>query len=500
MYEAGILFILFIPLTYVNATSSWKFSSKWQRIHVAVAGMFIEIGIAFTAVLVWASTPDSTTGMIAHNTVIIAGISSLLFNANPLMRFDGYYILSDLLSIPNLYQRGMHSANSRLKNFFMGISSPIKEPIFVKWYGIAVFIWRVLVLFSLGYLASQLAGGLGVFITAGALVAWVGMPLFFFIKRWPNYREQNQHIGLHLLRRSIFCLLLAVAALYLIGWKKYIEAPGIIEYREQYSVKTASPGVITSIEVKDGEQVRKGQVLLHMENKELEYIHAESQILLSQLELKMRLAHSTGKIAELQSLREQYQSAREAFQKNDDDLKALLVHAPGEGMVISRQLNNRRGMFIPKGEELLWIVTSQQKQLTALASQDDIEVFRSLVGKKIRINMRADGIGVFEGTLTHVDPTGTTRLTHPALGAMHGGPLDVRQSVEKSERGQFDYGYSYELFTPRFTLGVALPPEIKQKVMAGQQAILSVQGNRISLAERLVQRASNWQKAKDKRI
>ncbi|WP_319547485.1 efflux RND transporter periplasmic adaptor subunit [Desulfogranum marinum] len=498
VYEAGILFILFIPLTYVNATSSWKFASKWQRIHVAVAGMFIEIGIAFTAVLVWAGTPDSTTGMIAHNTVIIAGISSLLFNANPLMRFDGYYILSDLLSIPNLYQRGMHSANSRLKKFFLGISSPIKEPLFVKGYGIAVFIWRVLVLFSLGYLASQLAGGLGIFITLGALVAWVGMPLFFFIKRWPNYREQNQHIGLHLLRRSTFCLLVAVAALYLIGWKKHIEAPGIIEYREQYSVKAVSPGFITAIRIKDGEKVKKGQLLLRQENKELEHMHAQSRFLLKQLELKMRLAHSTGKIAELQSLKEKYQSQQEVFQKNDDDLRALSVHAPGEGMVISRQLKDKIGMFIPKGEELLWIVTPQQKQLSALASQDDIDIFRSLVGKKVTINMRAAGIGVFKATLTQVDPTGTTRLAYPALGAMHGGPLDVRQSVGKSKKDQFDYGYSYELFTPRFTLGVALPPDIKQKVMAGQQAILSVQGNRISLAERLLQWASNWQKAKDK--
>lgn len=500
VYEAGVLFILFIPLTYINATSSWKFASKWQRIHVAVAGMFIELGIAFTALLVWANTPNSTTGMIAHNTVIIAGISSLLFNANPLMRFDGYYILSDLLSIPNLYQRGMHSASSSLKKFFLGISTIIKESLFVKGYGIAVFIWRLLVLFSLGYLASQLAGGLGIFITLGALVAWVGMPIFFFIRRWPNYREQNQNVGFHLLRRSTLCLVVAVAALYLIGWEKSIEAPGIIEYREQYSVKAASPGFITVIKVKDGEQVNKGQLLLRLENEEVKYKHALSQILLNQLELRMRLAHSTGQIAELQNLREKYQSAREEFQKNDDDLKALSVRAPDKGMVISRQLNNKMGIYIPKGEELLWIVTPQQKQLTALASQDDIDVFRSQVGKKIRINMRADGIGVFEGTLTRVDPTGTTRLTHPALGAMHGGPLDVRQSVEKSSRGQFDYGYSYELFTPRFTLAIALPQEIKQKVMAGQQALLSVHGNRISLAERLLQKMSDWQKAKDKQM
>ncbi len=85
-------------VTSVNATSSWQFPSKWQRIHVAVAGMLIELLSPLSPCCSGHKTSISASGFVAHNTVIIAGISSLLFNANPLMRFDGYYILSDLMN------------------------------------------------------------------------------------------------------------------------------------------------------------------------------------------------------------------------------------------------------------------------------------------------------------------------------------------------------------------------------------------------------------------
>ena len=118
--EAGVLFILFIPLTYVNATSSWGFVSRWQRIYAAAAGIYAEVFIAAAATLIWAGDMHSISGAIAHNIILVAGFSSLVFNANPLMRFDGYFILSDLIDIPNLYERGRQFVNSLFSRLFFG--------------------------------------------------------------------------------------------------------------------------------------------------------------------------------------------------------------------------------------------------------------------------------------------------------------------------------------------------------------------------------------------
>jgi len=104
--EMGVLFMLFAPLAYVDVTSSWRFRARWQRIVVAAAGMYVELAIAAIAAIVWSETDSGWLNNLCYNAVVMAGFTTLVFNANPLMKFDGYYILSDALSLPNLYTNG----------------------------------------------------------------------------------------------------------------------------------------------------------------------------------------------------------------------------------------------------------------------------------------------------------------------------------------------------------------------------------------------------------
>ncbi len=104
--ETGIVFILFAPLAYVDVTSCWRLNSRWSRIAVASAGMYVELVIAAIAIMAWAATDSPRAEFLLHNLILAAGLSTLIFNANALMRFDGYYILADLIEIPNLYAEG----------------------------------------------------------------------------------------------------------------------------------------------------------------------------------------------------------------------------------------------------------------------------------------------------------------------------------------------------------------------------------------------------------
>lgn len=104
--ETGIMFLWGMPVPYVDVTSSWAFRSKRQRIYTALAGMYVELFVAALAALFWSHTGPGWIHYWCVHLVVIAGISSLLFNGNPLMRFDGYYVLMDLLEIPNLYGFG----------------------------------------------------------------------------------------------------------------------------------------------------------------------------------------------------------------------------------------------------------------------------------------------------------------------------------------------------------------------------------------------------------
>jgi putative peptide zinc metalloprotease protein len=105
VHEMGIMFLVFTPVPYVDATASAAFRSKWERIGVGAAGIIVELFLAALATFVWLASEPGALRSMAYNVMLIAGVSTIVFNGNPLLRFDGYYILSDLLEIPNLALR-----------------------------------------------------------------------------------------------------------------------------------------------------------------------------------------------------------------------------------------------------------------------------------------------------------------------------------------------------------------------------------------------------------
>ena len=119
-HELGIMFLVLIPTPYVDASTAWAFPNKWHRIFVGAAGMIVELFFAAICVFVWLNTnPNELISQLAFNAMLVAGVSTVIFNANPLLRYDGYYMLSDWLEIPNLQQKS--------KDYLLGL---IKRHVF----------------------------------------------------------------------------------------------------------------------------------------------------------------------------------------------------------------------------------------------------------------------------------------------------------------------------------------------------------------------------------
>ncbi len=502
IYEAGILFILFIPLTYVNATSSWKFPSPWQRIHVAAAGIFAELGVAWIALLLWAYDPDSTTGLIAHRTAIIAGLSSLLFNANPLMRFDGYYILSDFMGIPNLYQLGLQDVKSRFAHLFLGIRQPpIAEEshrIFIRTYGILIFIWRFLIFGSLGYLASKLFGGLGVGISLVALLFWISTPIHALLARWPTFKQHNPHVLRDLLTRSLTALILIAVLLTTVGWNRTIQAPAVVEYQHQYRIKTGGSGFVRRIFVRDGDTVKMGRTLMILEDPAITAALRDTQLLLEQNSVKTRVAHNSNRFSEVQILRRQRSALEKMEARQQEETKALIVTAPASGRVIAANLAELEGTFLDKGREILWLVDAGEKQLKASISQDGIDQMRALVGKTVTVDMRNLGIGRFKGKVKRITPTASTRLTHPGLAARYGGPIDVLERRVKSRNNSTEEQIQLAFFEPRFSMEIEVPENLVKRMWAGQIGFIQTTGPKLTLWDRVGRQFDKWIQKKDR--
>ncbi len=471
VYELGVLFILFIPLTYVNASSSWSFSSRWQRIHVAVAGIYIELFGAWLAILYWATHMETVGGMIAYNTVLIAGVSSLLFNANPLMRFDGYYVLSDITAIPNLYFRGLAAVRMAATKFWLGITENTESQtstLFIKTYGVGVYCWRILILCSLGYLASKMFSGWGLLLTMIATVGWLYQPIAGFISKIPQYRTQNPRFLSHLILRIALVGGLATLLLFGISWKKTIAIPAVVLFEEQYSIRAETSGFVKTIFVSPGDQVQEGEPLLLLENNDLQnmtkLITFETQI----IDVEERRAHVQRQYGELQILEERQQLLAARHTNIEADRQALSIVSPGSGMVVGEQLESLVGTFVSKGQELFLVVKPNGKQLVASVSQDDVKAFLDHIGKQVTIDMRASGLGDFSAVIEKVAPTASRNLLHFSLAANYGGPFDVKPSTD-TEQGLV-------LFAPRFTVTLQLPDKKKQALRSGQQARVLIAG------------------------
>ncbi len=148
--ETGIVLAFFAPLAYVDVTSCWSFPSRWQRIHTAAAGMYIELLLASIAVFTWTNVDSVEASHLLYNVIVMASVSTLLFNANPLMRFDGYYIMADLLQIPNLATQSTEAIQNLASRWFLGLKKTApavtgRNLWVLRTYGFAAMCWRLLI-------------------------------------------------------------------------------------------------------------------------------------------------------------------------------------------------------------------------------------------------------------------------------------------------------------------------------------------------------------------
>jgi len=475
--EAGVIFILFMPMGYIDATACLGIASRWKRIMVAFAGLYIEFFIAAIAAVVWANTGVGSLNNFAHNVVITGTVLTLFFNANPLMRFDGYFILSDLLEIPNLATRGRLWAHKALNWLLIGsggitsLRPKNREDWIVAVYGVAAWFWQWIVLVGLIMAASVTLRGGGIIFAVMAAVAWVGMPLWRFLSSLGgrvaggggSWKTPALRIG----------GLLGLGALVLfMPWHRTVSGDGVVEMADTTTLRAECPGFISKELVKDGDRVEEGQVLIEMVNDEVASELARSRLLLAQQELRARLAYTRGDVATFQA----EQSKTEALQKSGVEQQryysSLQIKAPFSGRVTTRSLGQREGVFFKEGEELLQIGRASGSELKLAINERDEPHFREALQQPLRIRISGRGV-TLDGNLERIEARGSRENVHPALLASSGGPLALRPS-DRSRADETSQKPAYELVEPHFTAVAAITNG--EKLAPGEMARVKFRG------------------------
>lgn len=495
--EAGVMFVLLAPLAYVDVTSSWRLRSKWQRIVVALAGMVVELFVAALATIVWSRTPVGPLNQTCLNIMISAGFMTVLFNANPLMRFDGYYVFSDLLDLPNLYGQGQQFVTRMLRRLFFGVRNTGREltgwrGVIVRCYGLAAWGWRVAVFAGLILTAATLFAGAGIILSAAAVVLWIGSLGWRVVRlvrdpglRWPQWGR---------------CLVVAVSLATLtatlltnVSWPMAVTAPGIVRYAAETIVRANCNGFVAEVHVEGGQVVAEGDVLVVLVNRDLECEAQRLAVDLDEARLQRRVLEQQGELAKAQAEDEKIRTLESRLSEKQAQVAHLIVRAPRAGQVIGRRLESLLGTWRERGSELLAIGDESAKEIRLSIDQEDIEQFRTLVNGELYAYVA--GIDPLQAKLAKVEPRGTTKPLDAALCAPCGGVLAARE-VKNAAVDSAHLTQRYETLSPRFTGVIPLNSAASRQVRSGQLATVSIQA-RETVGEHLYREVRDWM---DKRL
>lgn len=427
VHTMGIMFLIFNPLPYTDTTASWSFRSKWQRVLVGSAGMLAEIFVAALAVFVWAGTGAGTLHALAYNMMIVASVSTVVFNLNPLMRFDGYYILSDLLDIPNLNTRSSRHLRHLVERYAFGFTrseSPTSSRSEAAWltlFGIASGLYRLAVFSTILLIIADRFLLLGIVMAAVCAVAWVLTPLL----RLVNYLATSPRLERTRLRAAGACLLFAallVGLLAVLPFPSAFKAPGVLEASKLEIVANDVAGRLASIEVASGARVSKGAVLVRLENPELDFQVQAVQAHLNESKILEERAIK-GNAADLRAIESTAASIRKQLDWLRKEQSDLVVKASEKGVWIAPNVHELSGSWIQRGTQLGEVVDDSSFYFASVISEENASSIFSGSIRQSEVRLAGDpGCSLPVSGMTRI-PVEQTQLPSVALGFPGGGSL-----------------------------------------------------------------------------
>lgn len=494
--SVGVVLAFFAPLAYVDASSCWSFSSRRQRIHTAAAGIYAELLVAALAVFGWSSCDSPNTAHLLHSVIVMASLSTLIFNLNPLMRFDGYYVLSDLLNIPNLASESGRVVSQTLRRILTGHggSLPVvaghQRGILLA-YGAAAAAWRLLVGVSILIAASVLFHGAGVVLTMAGVTAWFGKPIWSLGKSSCQLWQRSPAL---FLRGAVICGAGAAAGgilLFVLPAPVLTTAPGIVEYTNGQVVRASTAGFVEIIHVEDGQFVRRGDALLELSNVEVSGEHFEIVELMLQEEIRLQKATRECDSGAISIAQANLQSLSQKRTETERKRNGLILRAATDGRIVSRQLQHLQGTFVREGQELLTIGLEDHKELRLSVGQRELASALNHVSGTlpVRIGTR----GRMMGLLKRVNPQGTRSLPHPALAAVSGGELQVVE--EDADERPSDSTQPLRLTEHRFDGVMTLDPEDARQLRCGERGVVCLGRPQGSLGVHLYRSGQRWLQA-----
>lgn len=436
VHTMGIMFLIFTPVPFMDATASWNFRSRWKRIFVAAAGMIVELFVAAIAIVVWANTGAGALHSVAYNVVFIASVTTLLFNANPLLRFDGYYILCDLLDMPNLHGRATRQARHLVERYAFGCrhskspASSRRESAILLFFFVASNIYKVFLFAGIILFVADRFLILGLVMLVLCAVSWLIRPIIKLI----NYlatspvlaRTRPRAVGV-----TTGALAVVLGLLWFVPFPQHFRAPGVVQSEDYREVFSEGAGYIRELVELSGAQVEAGDPVLRLDDPELPWLILSAEAQLEQALIERQEARVDAGTA-IEPLDRRVDVFRQALEQLQLRQEALILRAPTAGRWISPGLDEGLGIWIRRGTPVGHIVQDRFRFTAVVPQQQAANLFTNRI-RKVEVKIGGQAGYTLPVTGQVIIPAQQEILPSAALGWLSGGEI-ATSAADRSGR------------------------------------------------------------------
>ncbi len=458
VHEMGVMILVMVPVPYVEASAAAAFPSKRARMLVGGAGVLAELFLAGLAMIGWALLEPGALRAVCYNVALIAGVSTLLFNGNPLLRFDGYYVLADFLEIPNLAQRATAHIGYVLQRHAFGVRDAVSSAASAaeaRWliaYGVASLVYRVFVAVAIILLVATKMFFIGILLGLWAMVAMLLRPIVsgaLFVARSPQLARQRQRA----VAVTVGTVGLAAAIVFLLPLPQWTRTEGIVWAPEHAQIRAESACWIERVVATPGAAVRAGERLIECRDPEL-----ASRVKLLEEQLAELLARDLAYFVEsrlhLDVVREEITLTQAKLADARRRLASLVAVSPADGRFVMPQPGDAPGRYVQRGEVMAYVLEPGPSTVRAVVHQADVDLVRAATrGVAVKL---ADHIAeTLEARIVREVPGASARLPGLALAVPGGGlfEVDPRSLVDPREES------SPRSVTPVFQFDLEVPAQ-----------------------------------------
>ncbi|MGH8617704.1 MAG: HlyD family efflux transporter periplasmic adaptor subunit [Burkholderiales bacterium] len=452
----GVAFLVLWPVLYTDTGETWKLADRRQRFAIASAGIAAELVLAVFATLGWALAPEGPLKSVLFLLATTTWVTTIAINASPFMRFDGYFLASDALDMPNLHERSFALARHWLRRFFFGLDdpqpeadlSPRRRALLIA-FAVGTWAYRfvlfLVIAFAVYHLFFKLLG-----------LALMAVEIGWFIVR-PLWREAQALSARRAelvpqWRRIGTVAAAAFAVLWLGPVSLQVQAPALVRAAQVQTVYAPVAGQIVEVAVKDGEAVAPGALLARIASPELVSRRTRAEARAQALQVELLRAPASMAQSERRAVTEQQLAEALADRQGAEaELARLELRAQSAGVVRDLAADVVPGRWVNPRQPLLRVV-SAQSVIEAYVSESQVRAVAP--GQSIRFYPERAGSGAMTGRVTAVDASSAREVAHPLLASVHGGDVASTRGGGHAGKAAYlahDARYRVEISPPEGT-------------------------------------------------